>query len=205
MPNDAKNAISVYGMRLDFVHFIVNLMTCFAVVVFVIITLHEGISLKNAGTDYIENTNLTAYVASQLAKIDSVLTELNQTMGDVTKITRSSRAAVEDGTVGATTRSFLNATRRFPEVSREQIKDLTGNATRFLGSLAAINFSSVTNLLMDAHDPATQRSVRERIDHALRSFDFATLGMTQMFGTIGRAMTPGHQTAGAVSQVTAEL
>lgn len=190
---------------LEIFHIFCNFITMASVFIFVVFTMNEGIILKNATVNYIENTNLTTYVASQLAKIDNMLTNLNQTSGDVRSISGVSKTAVEDGTVGNSFKSVLNSTTHFPEISDLRMSELMGNATRLLGTLASINFSSVTNVLSDVHNPITQRIFRERVDHALRSFDFATLGVTQMFGTIGRAMAGTQQTVNAASGVTSEF
>lgn len=186
-------------------HIFCNLITMIFVVVFVAVTLAEGITLKNATVNYIENTNLTSYIASQLTKIDTILANINATSGDVRSISHASATAVEDGTVKHSVRAVVNATTRFPTVSQTLVGDLIGNATRFLGTLSKVDYHAVTQLLSDAHDPATQRVVRERVDHALRSFDFASLGMSHVFGTIGRAMSGNQRVVDAHSDVKAEL
>ncbi len=183
------------------IHFACNLVTMFAVVAFVVVSLNQGLKLKNATVDYIENRNLTAYIAAQLTKIDTILSNINGTSGDVRIIARSSAAAVDDGTVGDSVRSVVNATTRFPEMPGALVAEFIGNATRLLGTVASVNFSVVTDVLADAHNAKTQRVVRERIDHALRSFDFATLGITQMFGTLGRAMAGNPVIVDAPSEV----
>lgn len=170
-----------------------NIFTGVFVIIFVIFVVANGNDLKRDATEYIVESNLTTtHIADMVNNIHNILSNVENVTGNAAPISTEARRVVQDGTVGEQARKIvnatINATRSLPTMRRDVFEALLGNATNFLGNLAKLDFSSVSNVLSDAHDPAIQTTIRERVDHALRSFDFATLGASHAFGALGRAM-----------------
>lgn len=78
--------------------------------------------------------------------------------------------------------SFVQAaTNALLGVGQADWKSVMGNASVAMGTVSTINYTTITDLMKQAQDPDTQTVVKEQIQHALKSFDFATLGASSMF------------------------
>ena len=160
-----------------------------AVVVFVIFALTESINLKTFSEDVGFDSN---YVSTLLQNVQKTSENVRTVSDDTVPIVSSAKKEVLRTNWNNTRESIVNASRRLPVVTKEQTMAFLGNTTRLFATIASVNFTSITNLLDDAHDPRTQSTLRERVDHALRSFDYATLGFGQVFDIFSQTMVTNY-------------
>jgi hypothetical protein len=75
------------------------------------------------------------------------------------------------------------ATKAMLGVGQADWKAVIGNASLALGSVAVVNYTAITDLIKQVQDPNIQSVVKDQVQHALNSFDFATAGAASMYTT----------------------
>jgi hypothetical protein len=160
----------------------VNTLSAIAVCVFVSMAAMGAIKGLQIGTD----------VGLTTENLRSLFEDVLQTASNVRNVTDNATPIAKSARIGVTTTNWTgvaaaahNATASAAGVTRQQMHELVGNFTRAIGAVAEIKFSSITDLMADARDPETRRALRERVDHALRSFDFATAGAQRAMNALG--------------------
>ena len=165
---------------------VVNTISATAVVIFVVLASLGAITGLQVGADAgLTTDNLKALFEDVLYTASNV----RNVTGSAVPVARSAKTNFMETDWQNVKENALNATKHLPVVTRQQVGAFFGNMTRMLSSLADAHYSAVTTLLSDAHNPAMQSTIRHRVDHALRSFDYATFGMTEMFGLFKQGLT----------------
>lgn len=171
-----------------------NIITCIFTLTILILLLTEGITIKETIREICQAGDINPNRIGKFVNMTyDIVANVDKTTEDAVPIMQAARRSVENTTITSneTTAFFdgiVNATSSIASIGSTQWKQLFGNTTKLIGGFAAMNFTKITDLIGDLHDPTTQKVVRERVDHALRSFDFASLGLSHLMGTFSRVM-----------------
>lgn len=171
---------------------LVNTLSAVAVITFVVMAGLGTIKGLQVGTDAgFTQENLKALMEDVLHTASNVR---NATANTV-PIMQTARKGVQQTNWTEAGRGVVNATKHVPTVTRKQFGEFLGNVTQMFGSLAKANYSAVTSAISDLHDPAVQSTIRQRVDHALRSFDYASFGAGDLLKTLGETLSSHYRGA----------
>jgi hypothetical protein len=157
---------------------VINLVMTLAVI---IVLLSLGVQVKRGAGIYVKAMDLSPGRAASV---------MQQTYGIVDNVYNVTSNIVPISEAGFNTNITSNTT--FAQASIDALSgiakadwnSLLNNASLALGSVAKINYTTITDFVAQAKDADFQRSVKEQVTHALGSFDFATTGAAQLFETM---------------------
>lgn len=180
-------------VRLLFVQAACSILMLVTMFSFVVYAASVGVTTQKVVNHYVDSSALTPERVGSLVNMSfDIVKNVDDISSNVVPISARARSVAEKHSAGSAanvteeaaagvaknvanvTGSALNA---LSHITSRDVAYLLRNVTKFIGNAATINFTSITDLLYDFHDPSTQKTIRERVDHALESLDKTTSGI----------------------------
>jgi hypothetical protein len=160
---------------------VINLLLTLVVV---IVILSIGVQAKAGAGVYVKAMDLSpARAASVMHRTYGIVDNVYNVTSNIVPLSEATLRA-GNSTVKTNTTFAQAAFEAMAGIAKADWTSLMGNASLALGSVAHINYTTITDFVAQAKDAEFQRSVKEQVSHALGSFDFATTGAAQLFETM---------------------